>query len=80
MNGNERVFQKISVVPSQYPILSILCIDVMPPVRGNPMTISEIRRQVEVPEYEAIVFSLLPWARQDRYREFFRWDLPAPAR
>ena len=37
-------------------------------------------RQGGVPESEAIVFSLLPWARQDRYREFFRWDLPAPAR
>ena len=44
------------------------------------MTLSQIRRRGEVPEYEAIVFNLLPSARHDRYREFFRWDLPAPAR
>ena len=42
--------------------------------------LKDIRLRGDVPEYEAIVFSLLPWARQDRYRDFFRWDLPAPAR
>ena len=37
-------------------------------------------RQVDVPESEAIVLNLLPWAGKDRYRAFLRWDLPAPAR
>ncbi len=36
--------------------------------------------QGDVPEYEAIVLNLLPWAGKDRYRAFLRWDLPAPAR
>ena len=38
------------------------------------------RRQGDVPESEAIVLNLLPWAGKDRYRAFLRWDLPAPAR
>ena len=42
--------------------------------------LKDIRRQGDVPESEAIVLNLLPWAKQDRYREFLRWDLPAPAR
>ena len=42
--------------------------------------LKEIRLRGEVPEYEAIVFNLLPWASHDRYRDFFRWDLSAPAR
>ena len=37
-------------------------------------------RQGEVPEPERIVLNLLPWAGKDRYRPFFRWDLPAPTR
>ena len=37
-------------------------------------------RQGDVPEPECIVLDLLPWAGKDRYRAFFRWDLPAPAR
>ena len=37
-------------------------------------------RQGDVPESEAIVLDLLPWAGKDRYRAFLRWDLPAPAR
>ncbi len=42
--------------------------------------LKDIRLRGDVPEYEAIVFNLLPWASHDRYRDFFRWDLPAPAR
>ena len=42
--------------------------------------LKDTRRQGDVPESEAIVLNLLPWARNDRYREFLRWDLPAPAR
>ena len=38
-------------------------------------------RQGDVPEPECIVLNLLPWASKDRYRAFFRWDLPpAPTR
>ncbi len=37
-------------------------------------------RQSDVPEPEAIVLNLLPWAWDHRYRAFLRWDLPAPAR
>ncbi len=33
-------------------------------------------RQGEVPEPRRIVTSLLPWASQGRYREFFDRDLP----
>ena len=35
-------------------------------------------RQGDVPESEAIVLNLLPWAWKDRYHAFLRWDLPAP--
>ena len=42
--------------------------------------LKDIRRQGDVPESEAIVLNLLPWAWEDRYRAFLRWDLPAPAR
>ena len=34
-------------------------------------------RQGDVPEPECIVLDLLPWAGKDRYRAFFRWELPA---
>ena len=34
-------------------------------------------RQGEVPEPRRIVTSLLPWASKDRYRGFFRSELPA---
>ncbi|MDE2683313.1 MAG: hypothetical protein OXI54_04115 [Chloroflexota bacterium] len=37
-------------------------------------------RQGDAPEPERIVLDLLPWAGKNRYRAFFRWDLPAPAR
>ena len=42
--------------------------------------LKDTRRQGEVPESEAIVLNLLPWASKGRYRAFLRWDLPAPAR
>ena len=42
--------------------------------------LNDTRRQGDVPDPDAIVLSLLPWARKDRYRELLRWDLPAPAR
>ena len=37
-------------------------------------------RHGDVPESEAMVLNLLPWAWEHRYRAFLRWDLPAPAR
>ena len=37
-------------------------------------------RQGDCPESECIVLDLLPWAGKDRYRAFFRWELPTPAR
>ncbi|MDE2682942.1 MAG: hypothetical protein OXI54_02175 [Chloroflexota bacterium] len=37
-------------------------------------------RQGDVPEPERIVLDLLPWVSGDRYRNFLRWDLPAPTR
>ena len=43
------------------------------------MTISQLRRHGDVPDPESFVCSLLPWAERDRYRNFFRWDEPAPA-
>ena len=42
--------------------------------------LKDTRRQGDVPDPESIVTSLLPWAENDRYRNFFRWELPAPAR
>ena len=42
--------------------------------------LEDTRRRGDVPESEAIVLNLLPWARKDRYRDFLVWDLPAPAR
>ncbi|MCY3691131.1 MAG: hypothetical protein OXI54_15725 [Chloroflexota bacterium] len=33
-------------------------------------------RQGDVPEPECIVLDLLPWAGKDRYRAFFRCELP----
>ena len=42
--------------------------------------LKEVRRRDDVPDPESIVLDLLPWAREDRYRNFFRWDHPAPAR
>ena len=41
--------------------------------------LNDTLRQEDVPDPDAIVLSLLPWARRDRYRELLRWDLPAPA-
>ena len=41
--------------------------------------LKDVRRQQDVPDAEEIVLALLPWASHDRYRNFFRWDLPAPA-
>ena len=42
--------------------------------------LDDTRRQGDAPDPGAIVLNLLPWANHDRYREFLRWDLPAPAR
>ena len=41
--------------------------------------LDDTRRQGDAPDPGAIVLNLLPWANHDRYREFLRWDLPAPA-
>ena len=41
--------------------------------------LDDIRRQQDVPDPEEMVLALLPWARHDRYRNFFHWDLPAPS-
>ena len=41
--------------------------------------LEDTRRQGEVPESEAIVLNLLPWACDHRYRAFLRWDLHGPA-
>ena len=38
--------------------------------------IDRIRRQNEVPEARAMLFTLLPWAGHERYDNFFRWDIP----
>ena len=38
-----------------------------------------IRRKGEIPEPEAMVLELLPWAWDHRYRDLLRWELP-PAR
>ena len=43
--------------------------------------LDDTRRKGEVPEPEAIVLNLLPWAWDHRYRDLLRWDLhPAPTR
>ena len=42
--------------------------------------LDDTQRQGDVPEPGSIVLNLLPWAWNDRYRAFLRWDLPAPAR
>ena len=43
--------------------------------------LDNVRRRQDVPDAEEFVLALLPWASHDRYRNFFRWDLPAaPAR
>ena len=42
--------------------------------------LNDTRRKGDVPEPYTIVCSLLPWADNDRCREWFRWELPAPAR
>ena len=41
--------------------------------------LDDIRRRQDVPDAEEMVLALLPWASHDRYSNFFRWDLPAPA-
>ena len=41
--------------------------------------LNSIQRQGDVPRASAIVVNLLPWAGNDRYREFLHWDLPARA-
>ena len=71
MSGNERHFAKIANPDNNS--------------RGNPMTLSQIRRRVNALKrkfvLELAITSLLPWASQGRYREFFNRDLPvAPAR
>ena len=42
--------------------------------------LDETRLRGDVPESEAMVINLLPWASASRYRKFFEWDLPARAR
>ena len=39
--------------------------------------LNDTQRQGDCPEPERIVLDLLPWAGKDRYRAFFRWELPA---
>ena len=39
--------------------------------------LDDTQRQGDVPEPERIVLNLLPWASKDRYRPFFRRELPA---
>ena len=39
--------------------------------------LDDVRRQCDVPEPCEIVLMLLPWASKDRYRAFFRCELPA---
>ena len=46
MTGNERDIQKIAAILIQFLIPCILSIDVNTPVRGNSMTISQIRRRI----------------------------------
>ena len=41
--------------------------------------LDDARRKGEVLVPNAIVLNLLPWAWNDRYREFLRWELPSPA-
>ena len=41
--------------------------------------LDDMRRQGDVPMPASIVCSLLPWAERDRYRHFFRWELPGSA-
>jgi len=42
--------------------------------------LKDIRRQGDVPDPYTIVCQLLPWADCDRYRQWFRWELPTAAR
>ena len=40
--------------------------------------IDEIRRRGEIPQPREMLFNLLPWAADERYDDYFRWDdLPA---
>ena len=39
--------------------------------------LEDTRRKGDVPEPEAMVLNLLPWAENRRYRNLLRWDLPA---
>ncbi len=40
--------------------------------------LNDTRRAGDVPLPVSIVWSLLPWAEKDRYRNFCRWELPSP--
>ena len=42
--------------------------------------LKDTRRQGDVPDPYTIVCCLLPWADNDRCRQWFRWELPDPAR
>ena len=42
--------------------------------------LDDVRREGEVPYPNTMVLDLLPWAENDRYRAFFRCELPAPSR
>ena len=52
----------------------------LPTFMGLRRYLDDTIRQGDVPEPEAVVLDLLPWASKDRYRAFLRWDLPASAR
>ena len=41
--------------------------------------LDDMRRQGDVPLPASIVCSLLPWAENNRYQDFLRWERPAPA-
>ena len=51
----------------------------LPTFAGLHRYLDDTRRQGDVPEPCEIVVRLLPWACNDRYHKFIRWDLPAPA-
>ena len=42
--------------------------------------LKDTRRRGDVSDPYTIVCRLLPWADNDRCRQWFRWELPGPAR
>ena len=49
-------------------------------IRGLRRYLDDTLRRQDVPEPLGIVFSLLPWANDDRYEKLLFWDLPARER